>query len=307
MNNCPICNSTASINSATFDGIEINCQKCGKFAVSDNLLTYITRKNKIKLRAILRERNLKEHQPITILLEEQETELPLIKTPIVSLEKLLNNFPTQVSERLDRILVNLSKLSDFPGHAIPFLREDIHLFFTETENTMEAFYLMDQLISEKLIEGNVGFPTNIVITAKGWNKIAELERTTTNNNQVFVAMWFNPEVDSIYENAIEKAIKDNGFTPIRIDRVEHNNKIDDEIIANIKKSKFVIADFTGHRGGVYFEAGYAMGRDIPVIWTCRENDLKNLHFDTRQYSHILWNDEKDLYKMLDNRIKATIL
>lgn len=307
MSTCPICNHSASINSANFDGIEINCPKCGEFAISDNLKTYINCKDKIKLRAILRERNLKEHQPITIFLEEPETELPFVKTPIVSLEKLLNNFPTQVSERLDRILLNLSKLSDFPGHEIPFFQEDIHLFFTETENVKEAFYLMNQLISEKLIEGHVGFPTNIIITAKGWNKIAELERTTTNNNQAFVAMWFNPEIDSIYENAIEKAIKDNGFAPIRIDRVEHNNKIDDEIIANIKKSKFVIADFTGHRGGVYFEAGYAMGRDIPVIWTCRENDLENLHFDTRQYSHIVWKDEKDLYKMLDNRINATIL
>ena len=40
---------------------------------------------------------------------------------------------------------------------------------------------------------------------------------------------------------------------------EHINKIRDEIISQITRSKFLIADFTGHRGGVYFEAGLAMG------------------------------------------------
>lgn len=40
---------------------------------------------------------------------------------------------------------------------------------------------------------------------------------------------------------------------------EHSNKIDDEIIGEIRRSAFIVADFTGHRGGVYFEAGFAMG------------------------------------------------
>ena len=32
----------------------------------------------------------------------------------------------------------------------------------------------------------------------------------------------------------------------------------------------VVADFTGHRGGVYFEAGFARGLGIPVVWTCHK-------------------------------------
>src|SRR5690606_4912185 len=106
-------------------------------------------------------------------------------------------------------------------------------------------------------------------------------------------MWFSETVESVYTNAIERAIRDNNYTPIRIDKVHHNNKIDDEIIANIKKSKFVVADFTGHRGGVYFEAGYAMGLGLPVVWCCQESHLEGLHFDTRQYSHLVWKSEED--------------
>lgn len=69
----------------------------------------------------------------------------------------------------------------------------------------------------------------------------------------------------------------------------------------------LIADFTKQRGGVYFEAGFAMGLGIPVIWSCRSDDINNLHFDTRQYNHIVWNDYSDLRTKLVNRIKATVL
>ena len=60
----------------------------------------------------------------------------------------------------------------------------------------------------------------------------------------------------------------------------------------IGKSQCVIADFTGNRGGVYFEAGFALGLDIPVIWLVddhwwNETDehgkrINDIHFDTRQ-------------------------
>jgi nucleoside 2-deoxyribosyltransferase len=107
--------------------------------------------------------------------------------------------------------------------------------------------------------------------------------------------------------AIEEAIQNTGFDPVRIDRKEHNNEISGEILYEITKSRFLIADVTGQRAGVYFEAGYAMGLGIPVIWTCREDDIENVHFDTRQYSHVVWKDENELATNLANRIKGTIL
>ena len=93
---------------------------------------------------------------------------------------------------------------------------------------------------------------------------------------------------------------------MRMDLKEHNQKICDAIIAEIRRSRFLVADFTGHRGGVYFEAGYALGLGIPVIWTCREDELADTHFDTRQYNHVVWKNEKDLFEKLKRRIEATI-
>jgi nucleoside 2-deoxyribosyltransferase len=115
-------------------------------------------------------------------------------------------------------------------------------------------------------------------------------------------------VKSVWSHAIEPAILSAGYESKRIDGHHHNNRIDDEIIALIRRSKFVVADFTGQRGGVYFEAGYALGHGLPVIWTIRKDDLKDVHFDNRQYNFLLW-DEGDLegFKVaLQNRIEATL-
>lgn len=68
----------------------------------------------------------------------------------------------------------------------------------------------------------------------------------------------------------------------------------------------MIADVTEQKQGVYFEAGYALGLGIPVIWSCRKDDLKNVHFDTRQYNHILWESEEDYAEKLYNFICAII-
>ena len=95
-------------------------------------------------------------------------------------------------------------------------------------------------------------------------------------------------------NVWKKEAKD--FTP----------KICDRILAEIRRSRFLIADVTGHRQGVYFEAGYAMGLGLDVIWTCRSDDLGNSHFDTRQYNHIEWESGGELREKLRDRILATI-
>lgn len=51
----------------------------------------------------------------------------------------------------------------------------------------------------------------------------------------------------------------------------------------------MIADITGARGGVYFEAGFAkaLGRD--VFFTCRKDRFsQDKHFDTEHFHHTTW-------------------
>jgi hypothetical protein len=71
------------------------------------------------------------------------------------------------------------------------------------------------------------------------------------------------------------------FTIVRPDRVEHNDNVNDRIISEIRSCQFMVADFTLHRNGVYFEAGLASGLGRPVICTCRRDEMRDAHFDTR--------------------------
>lgn len=94
------------------------------------------------------------------------------------------------------------------------------------------------------------------------------------------------------------------MTARRVDKVHHNEKICDKILAEIRQSQLVVADFTHHKAGVYFEAGFALALGRLVIWTCREDAIKDAHFDTRQYPHVVWREAADLRARLADRIQA---
>ncbi len=145
-----------------------------------------------------------------------------------------------------------------------------------------------------------------VLTPKG---SLELESAASAGSALALcAMWFHADVLPLYTDVIQKASRACGYDPLRLDRKEHNNSIDDEIIASLRGARFVIADMTGHRGGVYYEAGFAHGLGLPVIFMLREDDQKDIHFDVRQQNFILWksDDLPEARKRLENRIRATL-
>lgn len=113
-----------------------------------------------------------------------------------------------------------------------------------------------------------------------------------------------------WENGFTPAIQQAWYKPVRIDRQEFANRIDDQIIAEIQKARFLFADFTyGHtgvRGGIYFEAGFAKGLDLPIFITCRKDVFKNVHFDTRQFNHIVWQKPDELRNRVIQRIGVVI-
>lgn len=88
------------------------------------------------------------------------------------------------------------------------------------------------------------------------------------------------------QEAIEDACRKTGWDGFTIDKKEHIKGISDEIIASINQSRFIIAEFTGNYHGVYYEAGYAMSKGIPVIMTVNKSQLENpnqsLHFPVFQ-------------------------
>ena len=183
--------------------------------------------------------------------------------------------------------------------------------WSESSELREVFFLTKYLEEKSWIKKNSTADPEIRIhvSIDGYRHINDSIKTV-DPAQAFVAIWFDDEMTNAYEEGIKKAVESAGYTPMRIDKKPDVNKIDDEIIAEIRRSRFLVADFThgkdGARGGVYFEAGFAYGLGLPVIYTCRKDKVFKLHFDTRQYYHIVWEKPADLCRDLKNRIQALI-
>lgn len=233
--------------------------------------------------------------------------------------------PLRYSAKIDRFFLYLAHIGYRPGEAIipksvgetPETTATRHTIMRWTEAASEAEFhgLMAALISEGLVVEHQQRPQ---LTGKGLARLDDIDAVSSGSDQAFVAMWFDASTESVYEEGIAPGIQAAGYRPFRIDRKEHSNKIDDEIVAEIRRSRFLVADFTcgvvqdGEkttaiaRGGVYYEAGFAQGLGLPVIWSVREDQIGLVHFDTRQFNHITWKDAADFGKRLQNRIEATI-
>jgi len=79
------------------------------------------------------------------------------------------------------------------------------------------------------------------------------------------------DVDIIYDKAIRPILKELKIQPIRIDKIEHNDDIDDKIFQLLDKADFCVADLTYARPSVYYEAGYAFASGKPVIYIARKD------------------------------------
>jgi len=290
-NTCPVCQSNNEIvREAPYgrDAFIVKCKYCGEYQISrtaaaSDLSRYAPR---WKISAAIRTKY--ENKENVVL-----SDIPSLLESII--------FPEDPFEYIDKLLEYIFRKSGKFGNTVNLNPHDFPVICAENEEQFE--YIKEKALSLDLIE----LKNDVYrLSLNGWKRIAELKKTKIDSNKAFVAMWFNPELDEIWEQGIKPALEETGFRPLRIDLEEHNEKICDKIIAEIRRSGLLVADFTGQRGGVYFEAGFALGLGIPVIWTCRKDDIQNLHFDTRQYNHIVWETAKELKQRLKDRIIATI-
>ena len=281
---------------------EINSQKTGgKYHISYQ--TYKRLKENPEF-----SKNLFRAKLTTWLIEQkkQGEESPQITDNVLEKVQQRNHLP--INERINNLLKYIqeenekNEENEFP--------QSVLKAYAECANDNEWYVMLDELRQYADMDQYAGeHPLTITLNAKGLKRLESLE-TNKDSRQAFVAMWFDENMNDIYDKAIQPAIEEMGYKSMRIDRKEHNNKIDDEIIAEIKRSKFLVADFSygkdGIRGGVYYEAGFARNLGIPVIFTCRKENKNNLHFDTRQFKHTIWKNAEDLKKQLRDRIGATL-
>lgn len=300
---CPLCDGPAYLQrSQKILGDGVICDRCGYFLIEDgalhgfeqdrHLVAGMTRRSSgpkpsVESRLTLTGDNIPD------LLSGAQLAAGLLAHLDYTLE-YVRDHQTRSDEFIEyRELVG----TDYP---LVFARDgDEFLYFLQT--------IVEQGLLEEPLSRDPARQTSFRLTPAGWQRVRELAKTRQDPSRAFVAMWITSETRAAWEDGIRPALVALGYDdPVRIDYTHGDNKIDDRIIAEIRRSGLVVADFTGHRGGVYFEAGLAMGLGIPVVWTCRREDQPQAHFDTRQYQHLLWDTPEDLREQLINHIAARI-
>jgi hypothetical protein len=302
---CPICISECSTEILDYTHA-IDCPRCGKFIIEGEARIELGYNGSLTPTQIANASGwIRQNQRITIDSDYVET---------------LRNLPTPtVAEKANKLLLYYSKEYPIPGQAIPcdinttsYKKENLHLLSISWCANFEEFaYLFHTyLVQTKrfLVQGQSQI--QFIITPEGWAYIDSLKQINPDSNIGFVAMRFHKKTELLWSEAIKPGIENAGYEPKRMDRHEHSNRIDDEMIAVIRRSKFLVADFTDQRQNVYFEAGFALGLGLHVIWVCRKDEVEEnkVHFDTRQYPFIRWEEGKldDLRKALQDRIEATL-
>ena len=108
----------------------------------------------------------------------------------------------------------------------------------------------------------------------------------------FLAMQYDdPKVEQLAESYIKPALAEHLNYDVQDLRDVARAGIIDEIMrSTIKGADFVIAELTQDNNGVYWEAGFAEGLDIPVIYVCESAKFNtaSTHFDTNHLTTVLW-------------------
>jgi hypothetical protein len=205
-----------------------------------------------------------------------------------------------VDEQATKLLQRLAKKFPKPGTRFDVSIVDAELMAVAwaSDQMHMNFLVLDYLCQARgfLVADNnfaTGNAYRVRISPKGWEYLQAIQRANPDSDLGFIAMWFHDSTTALRDLGLKPAVRAAGYRPTVMDERPHANRIDAEIVATIRRSRLLVADIRGRRGGVYFEAGWAQGLGIPVFWTCNQRvlDRQRLHFDIRQYLFTPWTGE----------------
>lgn len=337
---CPVCKSKGEFYSQTHINMNLfDCPICGRFELSEqngtrefnlnHLASYLVYHSyKYDSKIEYRYNTVLDKEDCDRYRKEFQNGNNVCGLPVhIDSDIIELWFPKSLSERVDCILKYFDSHIEHLGQRTKFsLNELMSVLFIDRFNIekrsesntnnqereceeclSETNYMLEYLQETNLIDylyGDIRKESIIInLTPKGYQRIDELQKNTSNGRSALVAMKFGDETKKLRE-AIRKGVGNAGYIAVFIDEVQHNDFITPELLKHIRDSKFVVVDLTHLNNGAYFEEGYAMGLGKEVIQLCQK-DVK-LHFDIAQKNTIIWNTEEDIPIKLTNRIKATV-
>lgn len=285
---CPVCHhpGVAPAPTAVPDALDFSCPRCGEFTLPTALaarLAELPPDGRWKLSAVLRNdapQGLQwaDIEHITTIQRPPSLEQRALRV-LRHLHQSLG--PGRLFQPTPPDAADPNEPADPAWLARSWCRDGLEFQFLLRDVLVKALGWLEE------VELQHGWPAAYRLTAQGVMRL-ESGAASESARTGFCAMWFDPSLEALWQAVIAPAIQAAGYEPVRLDKKDYNHSIDDEIVAEIRSCRFVVADLTGHRGGVYYEAGLAHGLGLPVVFMHRNDPLPDIHFDLRQYNILFW-------------------
>jgi len=299
-NPCPICKKSAKIHREPIKDIAyVECPKCGNYEYQVITSLIIDLDSDYKSRTIL-SYWIHNHQINGYLkLNPKLIEKVLHETVLPKPKEQADNFIQWIGNRTKEygkpIQVEYSLLESVIGATCE----------------REVMYILEYVVENRLAHNTFDSSMNFdgYLTFDGWERYDELQRSNKDSKLAFMAMKFgNPILDRVFIDIIKKAVYDTGFEIRKLNEEHRAGSIDDKLRVEIRRSRFLISDLTDDNNGAYWEAGFAEGLGMPVIYICEEShfDKRKIHFDVNHHLILKWKDDEESLKQFAENLKATI-
>lgn len=176
------------------------------------------------------------------------------------------------------------------------------------EELLQKGFIRNNSISSSSFE-------NIELTISGWQEYERLQRPNKESKYVFLAMKFEKGQQDFLKGTLGPMLKElNLELRLLTDIQSKENLIDNKLRVAIRQSRMLICDLTHGNQGAYWEAGYAEGLKLPVIYVCEKEVLEGKsstntkpHFDVNHQNIFTWkqDDQESINKFIDD-VKAQI-
>jgi len=289
----------------------VKCPLCGSFKISAEALRKITdlEKDKKDLRhlVICYCREKWELEQLTV--DDANWGAEISEADVIRIAEGKDPDVATTADRREKKLLMWLNLRSRPGSPVDLDQYSAYPI-AYARDAAELIRIVMDLHDRRLLRCVGDDTLRSEITVPGQKHIEAACIPNPLSTTAFVAMSLQPEHSRVHEDAwkgaIKPAIEAAGWRPYRVDVPVLEHKICDAITQEIRNSRFMVADVTGERPCVYYEAGYAMGAGIKVIWTAEEGT--ELHFDSNHYQHIIWRpDALDKFRTeLERHIRERI-
>lgn len=291
---CKWCEQEAKTSSQG-DVLHYNCRQCGKYSMEFSLFDFHIEPSLFPCLSAEARQASEARQPAHFTRDNFS-------------ELAARHQSVSISSKVDKVLRLIAARCEFPGK---FTRVDWNTDFPLVDciHASEAQEYVNYLVEQRLLNRPVqaNLQEKVRPTVGGWQLLEPTLTVGGDPSLCFVAMSFADSLDDAYRDGFAKAIDDCGFKPYRQKEDPTNKAIVDRIFSEIRRSGFMVADFTSHRTSVYYEAGFASELGREIISCCHVDHVKDLTFDTRHLGHVVWNDASDLREKLRNSIQANII